>query len=710
MRHTYIYILLFSFLTISAQDSILFSVGNQNTTIEDFVKTYYKNRLDTDTMKLEDSIDEYLDLYIKFKLKVIEAESLGLDTIPSFIRELEGYRRQLVKPYLTDSEITDQLLIEAYERLKYEVSVSHILIQTDQSDTLDAYNRILSISNKLKKGADFVELAKQFSEDPSVKDNQGDLGYFTALYMVYPFESAAYETPVGSISEPVKTRFGYHLLKVNDKRLSRGEVKVAHIMIKIDSKNEQSNMQSRQKIHEIYDSLRLSQGVSFAELAKKYSDDKQSAVNGGALDWFGANKMVKSFEDSAFLLDSIGEFSQPFATEFGWHIVQLLDRKKLPDFNELKTTLKTKIERDSRSKKTRNIVISRLKNEWGFVENSSAKNIFYDEGSKGFFSGENMFNKIKNKGQVMFVFNKNYNVADRYVYQQDFVDYLNLYKDRLSKDPDLKNVIDQLYQIFLEQKIIDLEAKNLEYKYDDFRLLMDEYHDGILLFNLSEKKVWDKAIQDTLGLSNFYKKRTNQYMWPNRVLVKVYSSKDEAINKKVYRALKWGSEDSELLKKINKNSSLNLSVEEKIFEFGDDKLIDHYIYSQQWSSVNKDDIIICEDVNKVLQIVETLPISVKPLNEIKGIVISDYQNFLETEWINELQNKYPVVIDQKNLDLVKEKNIKLVMDDEVTHDVFDCTSFSSCFMTTGLNLGYSEDVYFGWKNQIYTTELRYPIK
>jgi len=693
-------------LTISAQDSILFSVGNQNTTIEDFVKTYYKNRLDTDTLKLEESIDEYLDLYIKFKLKVIEAESLGLDTIPSFIRELEGYRRQLVKPYLTDSEITDQLLVEAYERLKYEVSVSHILIQTDQSDTLDAYNRILNISNKLKKGEDFVELAKQFSEDPSVKDNHGDLGYFTALYMVYPFESAAYKTPVGSISEPVKTRFGYHLLKVNDKRLSRGEVKVAHIMIKIDSKKEKSNMQSRMKIYEIYDSLMLSQGASFAELAKKYSDDKQSAVNGGSLDWFGTNKMVKSFEENAFSLDSIGEFSQPFATEFGWHIVQLLDRKKLPEFNELKTTLKTKIERDSRSQKTRNVVISRLKNEWGFVENSFAKNIFYDRINKSFLSGQNIFNDIKDKGQVMFMFNKNANVEDRYVYQKDFSDYLNLYKDRLSKGPDLKNVIDQLYQIFLEQKIIDLETKNLEYKYDDFRLLMDEYHDGILLFNLSEQKVWDKAIQDTLGLSDFYKSRSGHYMWSNRVLVKVYSSKDAAINKKVYRALKWGSADEDLLRKINKNSSLNLSIEEKIFEFGDDSLIDNYVYSKKWSSVMKDDIMICEDVNKVLHIVETLPISLKPLNEIKGIVISDYQNFLETEWIIELQNKYPVFINQNNLDLVKEKNIKFMQDNEVVHNIFDCTSFSSCFMTTGVNLGYSEDVYFGWKNQIYTTELK----
>ena len=323
MKLKYIYILMFIFSNLLSQDRTLLSISDDSLSVDDFMKTYYKNRLDTDTLKFTDSLNEYMDLYIKFKLKVIEAENLGLDTLPSFIRELDGYRRQLVKPYLTDTEITDQLLKEAYERLKYEVSVSHILIQADANDTLEAYTQVLNISEKLKKGEDFIQLARKFSDDPSVKENDGNLGYFSALYMVYPFETASYETPVGNVSDPIKTRFGYHLIKVNDKRNSRGEVKVAHIMIGVDNKKENSITQSRDKIYEIYDSLVLHNGSNFSQLAKKYSDDKKSGLNGGELDWFGTNKMVPTFENNAFSLDSIDHFCQPFETEFGWHIVKL---------------------------------------------------------------------------------------------------------------------------------------------------------------------------------------------------------------------------------------------------------------------------------------------------------------------------------------------------------------------------------------------------
>ena len=330
MKHIYLYIFCFIFSNLFSQDQVFLSIADEKISIQDFMKTYHKNRLDTDTLSFEDSLEEYLELYIKFKLKVIEAEQLGLDTLPSFVRELDGYRRQLVKPYLTDANVSEQLLKEAYDRLKYEVSVSHILIQSDPNDTIEAFNTILDIQERIQKGEDFTSLAKTFSEDPSVKENNGNLGYFTALYMVYPFETAAYETQVGSISKPVKTRFGYHILQVNDKRPSRGEVKVAHIMIRTDNKKTDSQNLSKNKIYEIYDSLIMNSGLNFSELAKKYSDDKKSGSKGGELDWFGANKMVKNFEEASFSLDSIGSFSEPFQTEFGWHIVKLIDMKKLP--------------------------------------------------------------------------------------------------------------------------------------------------------------------------------------------------------------------------------------------------------------------------------------------------------------------------------------------------------------------------------------------
>ena len=200
--------LLFCFIScvVVAQDRVLLSISDQDISVDDFMATYYKNKLDSDTLKFEDSLQEYLNLYINFKLKVIEAEALGMDTVPSFLSELEGYRKQLSKPYLTDREVSDELLQEAYNRLKYEVSASHILIQTTGQDTLVAYNRIMDIKSKLNDtNSNFDLLAKQYSEDPSAKDNNGDLGYFSALYMVYPFENASFNTSVGQIAGPIRT-------------------------------------------------------------------------------------------------------------------------------------------------------------------------------------------------------------------------------------------------------------------------------------------------------------------------------------------------------------------------------------------------------------------------------------------------------------------------------------------------------------------------
>jgi len=688
-----------------SQDRELLKIHNESISVDDFMKTYDKNRLDDDTLSFAESLEEYLDLYINFKLKVIEAKDRGLDTVPSFIRELESYRKQLVKPYLTDTQVSDELLKEAYERLQSEVSVSHILIQSDDQDTLKAYNKIVDIRKKIMNGADFEDLARKFSNDPSVKDNNGDLGYFTALYMVYPFETAAYNTAVGGISQPVKTRFGYHILKVNDKRSSRGEVKVAHIMIKASDKNDSLGVVlSKNRINEIYDSLLLASGANFSELAKQYSDDKKSGSNGGVLDWFGANKMVKSFEDVSFSLDSIGAFSQPFQTDFGWHIVQLLDKKSLPLFKDLKPSLKKKIERDSRSQKTRDVVINKLKNVWGFSENKSALNTFYQLINKDFFEGADISDQIKGNGLVMFLFNKNYNSSERYVYQRDFADYLMAYRGRIPNKKDYQSIVNQFYKTFQEQKILELESNNLEYRYDDFRLLIDEYHDGILLFNLSEDVIWNKAIQDTIGLQSFYDQNKQNYILERQIKARVYSSKDERVNKKVYNRINWGFSDQDILSSVNKTSSLNLSIDIGLFEYGENTDLDDFVFSLDWNKIEKNDVINCDGINKIIVIEELFENSVRSLDEIKGLVISDYQGFLETEWLKDLKSKYNIRINQELFLLAKQKK---VVYDAIGQDFLvipNCDSFSACFHQVGKKMGYSKDVFFGWNGRVYTTE------
>ena len=710
MRNLILYFTIFIFLNLFSQDSnTLFSIGNTKVDVNDFMQNYYKNKLDTDTLDLKDSLEEYLDLYIKFKLKVVEAEQLGLDTMPSFLRELEGYRRQLVKPYLTDNKVSESLLEEAYERLKYEVSASHILIQiTDNNDTIKAYNKAVDLKRQLDEGADFISLAKTFSDDPSVKENNGNLGYFSALYMVYPFETAAYNTVKGSISDIVRTRFGYHILKINDKRLSRGEVKVAHILIRNNSDNKTA-LNASNKINEIYDSLVA--GGNFTDLAKKFSDDKKSAVNGGELDWFGTNKMVKKFEDVSFSLDSINDFSTPFQTDFGWHIVKLIDKKNLPPFNEIKTSLKKRIERDSRSQKTRNVVLEKLKKEWDFVENIYSKNFFYTVVNEDFIKGESIIDQLNGKGEIMFVFNNQYNPQQRYVFQEDFANFLISFQSRLNPNniDDINVIVDELYNTFKEQKILELESSNLEYKYAEFRLLYNEYHDGILMYQLQKDEVWDKAISDTLGLQQFFAENQKKYIWPNRVDAKIYTCKNLNILKKVKRKLKRGVVGEKLLNDINKSSSLNLSVINDVFVPGDNPIVDKFVFDVTFDSLSKDDLMVISE-NSVLYIDSLLPTSYKMLEDVKGIVISDYQAFLEKEWLSKLKKKHEIIINNKLFVLAQTGALSSNIGDtdSIQENIDVVTSFSSIFAKTVSLLGSSKDTFFGWNGQIYNTEINSP--
>ncbi|MAQ47831.1 MAG: hypothetical protein CMD27_03025 [Flavobacteriales bacterium] len=709
MKKQILYFTLFIFCHLFSQDvNTLFSIGSTKIDVNDFMQNYYKNKLDTDTLNLQESLKEYLDLYIKFKLKVVEAEQLGLDTIPSFIRELEGYRRQLVKPYLTDNTVSEFLLEEAYERLQYEVSASHILIQIDDNnDTIQAYNKAVDLKKKLDDGANFISLAQKFSDDPSVKENNGDLGYFSALYMVYPFETAAYNTSKGSISEIVRTRFGYHILKVNDKRLSRGEVKVAHILIR-NNNDSKSILNSKNKITEIYDSLLV--GVNFTDLAKKFSDDKKSAINGGELDWFGTNKMVKKFEDVSFSLDSINAFSSPFQTEFGWHIVKLIDKKNLPPFNEIKSSLEKRIERDSRSQKTRNVVLEKLKKEWGFVENIHAKNFFYNVINEDFIKGGSILDKLNGTGHIMFVFNNQYDTQQRYVFQEDFAKFLISFQSRLkSKNIDNFNlIIDELYNTFKEQKILEIESANLEYKYDEFRLLYNEYHDGILMYQLQKDEVWDKAITDTLGLQSYYAENKSNYIWPNRVHAQIYTCKDLSVLNRVKRKLRRGFVGQKLLNDINKSSSLNLSMIDDVFAHGDNSLVDKLIFDVAFDSINQDDFIVTNE-NSIMYIDSLLPASYKSLEDVKGLVISDYQSFLEKKWLSKLEKKHEIVINNELFVLAQTGALSINMGDvDYSKESIDVVSFSSVFAKTVSLLGSSKDTFFGWNGQIYNTEINSP--
>jgi peptidyl-prolyl cis-trans isomerase SurA len=342
--------MLFGFGAFAQNTNTLMTVGSDKVGKQEFENVFKKNNSKMAANPDEKTLREYLDLYINFKLKVLEAKSFGMDTAASFKKELAGYRKQLAAPYLTDKEVTEQLINEAYDRSKKEIRASHILINCKEDasakDTLAAYNKIMAIRKKiLEKKEDFGKVAMESSEDPSAKTNKGDLGFFSVFAMVYSFENACYKAKQGTVTMPFRTKYGYHIVKVVDSRPAQGEVKVAHIMLRATAKlSKEDSLRNQNKINEVYNLL--TSGQKFEELAKQYSEDKGSAKNGGILPVFGTGKMVPEFESEAFALKNVNDYSKPFTTSYGWHIVKLVERKSLPSFDAAKADIKAKISRD----------------------------------------------------------------------------------------------------------------------------------------------------------------------------------------------------------------------------------------------------------------------------------------------------------------------------------------------------------------------------
>ena len=459
----------------------LFSIDSTPFYTQEFLENYNKNAaLISDSIN---SIDSYLELFINYKLKVKEAKELKLDTFPSYINELNDYKTQLIQPYLKDKEVTEALVTEAYERLQNEINASHILLflkpTATPQDTLAAYSKLIEARKLILNGTSFSEVAKQFSEDPSAQQNGGNLGFFTALQMVYPFENAAYSTAVNGISKPFRTQFGYHILQVHEIRPALGEVEVAHIMIKNDNQNA-----AKSKVDSIY-KLVLNNKERFSELAVKFSDDNATASKGGRLNKFSYGQMVESFSKVAFKLENIEEISVPFITEYGWHIIKLLKKYPVESFDEIKVDLTQKIERDDRSNLIGQSVINRLLKKYTIVVNNEVLNKFTTKDWRTLTSSKAVLLTINEKEIKQF----------------EFIKYLksNKYEAVLSA-----------FEKFKEQEVLNYYKETIKFTNKEFAATYNEFKDGLLLFDLLEQKVWEKS-KDSVALSNYFKefKHTN---------------------------------------------------------------------------------------------------------------------------------------------------------------------------------------------------------
>ena len=616
---------------ISAQD--LLTIDNQRISLDEFKNVFYKNNNNTELTK--EYLDEYMQLFVNFKLKVKEADELGLDTIESFISELDGYRIQLAKPYLKNKEFDKNMLTEAYNRMKQDIKASHILIKVDENASLQqknkAYDKILSIrSSILDSTISFIDAAKLHSDDKSALNNGGNLSYFTAFMMVYDFESAAYSTKIGEISMPVKTKYGYHIISVSDKRKAFGEVKVAHIMFKSNEGADDNKLkEAKDNIYKVAELL--NDGEVFSDVAERFSEDRSTAVKGGNLPAFGVGKMVPEFESVAFGLKQVGDVSNPFRTQYGWHIITLLERKEIPEFELVKAELKTKIESDSRNELSKEALFTKLHKTYKVVNNPKVFTAFRKKTANAIALGK-FKSSLKDNSKLVSINGKGITV-------NSFVNYI------LSNQRSGNN-IDQLYIDFINEELLAYEESQLEINYPEYKNLLQEYRDGILLFNLTNTKVWTKAVKDTIGLQNFYSENMSNYLWSDRVDATIYSSIDlataKAVKRAIYKKHRGNFTDAKILTEINDNAPLSLQINSKNFVEGENKFID----SVDWKIGIAKDIKTKDGSYIIIDIKEVLSSGIKKLNETRGKVISDYQNALEKEWIAELLKKYNVSVNK----------------------------------------------------------------
>jgi peptidyl-prolyl cis-trans isomerase SurA len=630
-----------------ANAQFLLQVGDKKISKEEFLKTYNKNNANNDYS--EKALKEYLDLFINYKLKVFEAEALKMDTLQHLRRELYGYRAQLATPYLTDIALEDQMVKEAYERSLPEVNASHILIGcpdvANPKDTLAAYKKIMSIKKRLDKGESFEKLAAEFSMDTVSAKVGGNLGFFTVFTMVYPFESVAYNTPVGEVSNPIRTRYGYHIIKPIAHRPARGDVKVSHILVKLSRQSTaEDSALAKSKIDSIY--AKLKAGENFEEAAKKYSEDRVSGRLGGSIDrYFGTGKMIQPFEDKSFELTKDGDISEPFLTRFGWHIVKRIDKREIGSFADNEYKIRQNIKNDSRAVVRNEAFVNTLKSRYNYQEVKKS----LQEVTKAIDTSIYKYNwsasKAANLSKALFTFDT---VT---ISQKDFAEWIEDNQPKLSYYP-IKEGVTYLYKLYVDETLLNYTDKNLENNYPEFKALIEEYRDGILLFELSEKMVWNRAIEDSVGLDSFYKANIKNYLWSTRADASVFTCENEEVAKTLRKLLKKGKMSvEEIQTQINQNNPNLLSVLNGKFEKGDNKLIDSLKWEVQITKeIPMDNKIVIVKVNEILS-----P-SPKNLEEIKGTVIADYQNDLEKQWIVELRSKYQPKVNEEEFKSLLNKN------------------------------------------------------
>ncbi len=634
-----------SFFAAIGQDNVLFTIEDQEVEVSEFQYIYEKNNGENADYSKE-SIDEYLNLYTNFKLKVQRAKDMGLDTVKVLQNELEGYRKQLANSYLTDKEVTNRLVDEVSERMKQEVRVKHIFVAGEEKAPKNlakaAKDKIDKIYIDLNQGKDFDMTAKKLSEDKISAINGGELGYYTAPLPsgFYAFENAMYDLNVGEHSSPFRSKMGWHIIKVMDKRKSQGEVEISHILIRKESKGV-AVPNASQLIDSLYQLIQS--GQVFTDVAKAHSQDKNTAIKGGYLGYMKINQYDKAFESAAYALNKDGAYTKPVETKIGYHIIQRNSKSDYQDVDKNKKKVKSKLSKDDRLKIAKKSLIEKIKIEGGLSEDKSSLNAFIAKLNDDFYSYKWNIPEMKASRLASFDNGMEFTIRDF----GNFCKKSTRTRLRFDKEMPLREACMQMYEEYLDEITIKYEEANLEKKYPDFKALMREYEEGILLFEATKMEVWDKATEDTIGLKNFYEKNKANYKWEERAKVATYTiqNRDPKMMKKIMKGVKK-YDGEKLMNKFNKDDVNVVDVSFKTVEKQSEEVEGIEWKKGGMSAPNKTN----RTFTTIKKIIEIIPSSQKNYDDARGYIIADYQDFLEKNWISDLKKRYKLNMNQSVID------------------------------------------------------------
>ncbi len=624
---------------------ILFTVNEEPTYTSEFVNVFNRN-LDLVVDDTQKNVEGYLPLFIDYKLKIKEAYSQELDKKEEYINEFAKYQDQLSKKYIYDNRVTSELIREGYDRGLEEIYANHVLILINDNaspeDTLVAYNKIKAVYEKAKKGEDFVTLVKKYSEEPGAKKTGGDLGYFSAFQMVYPFETAAYNTKVGEISEIVRTTFGYHIIKVNDKRAKQPKINVSHIMIFSNKNQKVENPEER--INELY--AMIMQGESFESIAKQFSEDKGTGVKGGEIKTFGMGDLkAPLFEKAAYSIKEEGEILKPIESSFGWHIIRLNKRNSIPSFEESKQEIEKKVTGGARAKIITQSVNDKIIKKYGYKEGTSYSPFFNTYLTDSIFKKTWVLTPISSEDNTTL-----FTIGEKEITYSDFAKYISE-RQKLSKRYTLMdNMLRDYYKEFKNKEIINYYEEALEEENQEYASIINEYRNGLLVFDVMNENIWKVAKEDSIGLIKYYENTKSNYNWKKRVDVDILSATDEKFASKAKSLLEAGTEIPEIKEQLNVDGKVNVIITTGIFEIDQSELPQGFEAIKGISKTYKRD-----SSSIVVNVKEVLEPSTKEYEDVKGNVLSNYQTYVEKKWMESLRGKYIVKINKKALKRVKKE-------------------------------------------------------